>query len=232
LYSFPLVSIKIYQFSIMARLSSLLLASALVTGAAFTPQSSVRSTTKLNENFGFDFAEDQAENTPSVILGEANYKQWVGENIDNSFLNRQYNVVKRVRELDLLALTAEYGILSKLEKNGLDLATLESLLPAIEDLGVLSTVGGNQQLLINGLAPVAVEGAPLLLPLIAGALEIGPPAFFLGAAGTAAAEYGLLANHVEIPFVGLPAGVLLGALLVPLTGVLGGAGIALSSLKK
>lgn len=220
----------------MARLSSLLLASALATGAAFTPQSSLESvarpSTKLNENFGFDFAEDQAENTPSVILGEANYKQWVGENIDNSFLNRQYNVVKRVRELDLLGLTAEYGILSKLEKNGLDLATLESLLPAIEELGLLSTVGGNQQLLINGLAPVAVEGAPLLLPLIAGALEIGPPAFFLAAAGTAGAEYGLLANNVEVPFVGLSAGVLLGLLLVPLTGVLGGAGIALSSLKK
>jgi len=220
----------------MARLSSLLLASALVTGAAFTPQSSVssvaRPSTKLNENFGFDFAEDQAENTPGILLGEANYKQWVGENIDNSFLNRQYDVVKRVRELDILALTAELGILSKLEKNGLDLATLESFLPAIEKLGVLSIVGGNQQLLINGLAPVAVEGAPFILPLIAGALEIGPPAFFAAAAGIAGVEYGLLANQVQIPFVGLPAGVYLGLLLVPLTGVLGGAGIALSSLKK
>ena len=29
------------------------------------------------------------ENTPDVILGEANYKQWVSTVNDNSFLNRQ-----------------------------------------------------------------------------------------------------------------------------------------------
>lgn len=219
----------------MARLASLLLISGLGVSAAFTPASkaplSIRST-ELKESFGFDFAEDQAENTPSVILGEANYKQWVGENVDNSFLNRQYDVIRRVRELDLLGLTAEYGILSKLEKNGLDLATLESLLPTIEELGLLSTAGKNQQLLINGLAPLAVEGAPLLLPVIAGALEVGPPAFFLAAAGFAGAEGALIANNVEVPFVGLPASALAGLLLVPLTVVSGGVGVALSGLKK
>ncbi len=80
----------------MARLTSLLVLSAACSTSAFMPQGTLSSvapptvsTTKLNENFGFDFAEDQAENTPAVILGEANYKQWVGENIDNSFLNRQ-----------------------------------------------------------------------------------------------------------------------------------------------
>jgi hypothetical protein len=73
----------------MARFTSLLLACALSTAAAFAPQSSVSSSSALRESFGFDFAEDQAENTPSVILGEANYKQWVGEKVDNSFLNRQ-----------------------------------------------------------------------------------------------------------------------------------------------
>lgn len=226
----------------MARLTSLIVASAAVTVGAFTPQSKTSfagkpitttvSTTKLNENFGFKFAEDQAENTPAVILGEANYKQWVGENIDNSFLNRQYDVVRRVRELNLLGLTAEYGILSKLEKNGLDLATLEGLLPTIEELGLLSTVGSNQQLLINGLAPVVVEGAPLLLPVVAGALDIGAPAFFLAAAACAGAEYGLVANSVEIPFVGLSAGVVAGLLLVPLTVVFGGVGVAFAGLKK
>ena len=58
----------------------------------FTPKATtsvVQKNTALKESFGFSFAEDQAENTPDVILGEANYKQWVGENIDNSFLNRQ-----------------------------------------------------------------------------------------------------------------------------------------------
>lgn len=216
----------------MARLSTLIFFSALARSSAFTPKSVTRAPSKLNENFGFSFAEDQAENTPDIILGEANYKQWVGENIDNSFLNRQYDVIRRTRELDLLGLTAEYGILSKLEKNGLDLATLESLLPAIEDLGVLSTVGSNQQILINGLAPLVVEGAPLLLPIVAGALEVGPPAFFLAALALGGAEVGLVTNNVEIPFVGLPAGVLLGALLVPLSVGIGGVGVALASLKK
>jgi len=39
-------------------------------------------------------------------------------------------------------------------------------------------------------------------------------------------------NHVEIPFVGLPAGVLAGLLLVPLSGVMGGVGVFLGGLKK
>ena len=73
----------------MARFTSLLLACALSSAAAFAPQSKVSSSSALRESFGFDFAEDQAENTPAVILGEANYKQWVGEKVDNSFLNRQ-----------------------------------------------------------------------------------------------------------------------------------------------
>lgn len=209
------------------------------TVAAFTPIASPaarvannRPTFELKESFGFDFAEDQAENTPAVILGEANYKQWVGEEIDNSFLNRQYDVVRRVRELDLLALTAELGILSKLEKQGLDLATIEELLPSAEKLGLLSIVGNNQQLLINLVAPLLIEPAPLLLPAIAGALDIGAPAFFLGAAALVGADALLIVNDVEVPFVGLPAGVLLGALLIPLSAVLAGVGVFFSSVKK
>jgi hypothetical protein len=73
----------------MAPLKSLLLVSALTSGAAFAPAASSKTTTALKENFGFDFAEDMTENTPSVMLGEANYKQWVGEKTPNSFLNRQ-----------------------------------------------------------------------------------------------------------------------------------------------
>ena len=47
------------------------------------------STTALPESFGFDFAEDSYENTPEVILGEANYKQWINKVDKNAFLNRQ-----------------------------------------------------------------------------------------------------------------------------------------------
>jgi len=72
---------------------------ALIVGgaSAFAPSTSVPSDTRatldpLYENFGLNFAEDQAENTPDVILGEANYKQWVDEIQDNSFLNRRVRI--------------------------------------------------------------------------------------------------------------------------------------------
>lgn len=141
-------------------------------------------------------------------------------------------MIRRVRELDLLQATIDAGVLSKLEKNGLDLATLEKLLPVAEKFGLLSLAANNQQLLVNGVAPLLVEGAPFILPVLAGALEVGPPAFFLAAAGFGGIEFGLIANNVEVPFVGLPAGAVAGLLLVPLTAVTAGAGVALGSLKK
>jgi len=223
----------------MAPLSQCLVLSLAASAAAFSPAgtATTRPTSAVPktvafESFGFDFAEDQAENAPPQLLGEARYKQWVGEQNDNSFLNRQYNVVRRVRELDLLGKTAELGILSKLEKNGVDLATLESILPKLEELGALSLVANNQQLLINGVAPLLIEPAPLLLPAVAGALEVGPAAFFGLAAVLAGAEGYLVVNSVEVPFVGLPAGALAGLLLVPLTGVAAAAGALLASAKK
>jgi hypothetical protein len=119
-----------------------------------------------------------------------------------------------------------------LEKNGLDLATVEKLLPVLEQYGLLSIAANNQQLLINGVAPLLVEGAPLLLPLVAGALEVGPPAFFLGSAVFAGLDAYLFATDAEIPFLGLSAGVFLGLILVPLAVASAAAGAALGSLKK
>ena len=110
------------------------------------------------------------------------------------------------------------------------MATVEKLLPLAEKFGLLSVVGNNQQLLVNGVAPLLVEGAPLLLPVIGGALEIGPIAFYGAAAALAGTDYFLFANNVQIPFVGLSAGFYLGLLLVPLAAVLGVAGTALASL--
>lgn len=143
----------------------------------------------------------------------------------------QYAVLTRVRELGLLEKTAELGLLSKLEKQGLTLQKAEELLPALEDAGVLSLVANNQQLLINGVAPIAVEGAPLLLPVVAGALDIGAPAFFLGAAGAAGLDALLFANGAEVPFIGLPAGAVLGLVLIPLSVVLAAVGVFFNSLK-
>ena len=112
------------------------------------------------------------------------------------------------------------------------MATVEKLLPLAEELGLLSLAANNQQLLVNLAAPLLIEGAPLLLPVVAGALEVGPAAFYLGAAGLIGADAFLLVNDVEIPFVGLSAGVFLGALLIPLAAVLAVVGSALGSLKK
>jgi len=144
----------------------------------------------------------------------------------------QYNVVGRVRELNLLGTTADAGVLSKLEANGVDLATLEKLLPLAEELGLLSLAGSNQQLLVNLVAPLLIEPAPILIPVIAGALEVGPSAFFGAAAFFGGLEYLLVANDVELPFVGLSAGVFLGLLLVPLAAISAAAGVALSNASK
>ncbi len=85
----------------MAPISSFLTASFLVVSTgAFSPASnptttktSIRPTTSSNsrlyENFGFSFAEDQVENTPQLILGEANYKKWLNSVDPNNMLNRQ-----------------------------------------------------------------------------------------------------------------------------------------------
>eukprot|EP00815_Leptocylindrus_aporus_P007214 CAMPEP_0116069330 /NCGR_PEP_ID=MMETSP0322-20121206/12236_1 /TAXON_ID=163516 /ORGANISM="Leptocylindrus danicus var. apora, Strain B651" /LENGTH=220 /DNA_ID=CAMNT_0003556699 /DNA_START=23 /DNA_END=685 /DNA_ORIENTATION=+ len=218
----------------MAPTKTLLSVALIASASAFAPAGKAfgRTSTRVYENFGFDFAEDQSENTPDIILGEANYKQWVSTVNDNSFLNRQYNVIGRVRELGLIEKTAELGVLSKLENLGLDLEAVEKLLPEAEKAGILSLVGNNQQLLINGVAPIVVEGAPILLPLVAGALGVGPGAFYLASAALLGTDAFLIVNDVEIPFVGLPAGVALGLLLVPLAAVSGGVGLFFASLQK
>jgi hypothetical protein len=74
----------------------LVLAVGVTAASAFvTPATVARPATTLSESFGFDFAEDSYENTPEQLLGEANYKQWVGKVSKNSFLNRQvcFNVI-------------------------------------------------------------------------------------------------------------------------------------------
>ena len=128
--------------------------------------------------------------------------------------------------------TADNGILSKLEAQGVDLETLEKLLPVAEELGLLGLAANNQQLLVNLVAPLLIEGAPFLLPVVAAALGAGPSAFYLGAAGFAGIEALLITNNVDLPLVGISAAPLAGLLLVPLTLVSAGAGYALSQAKK
>ena len=90
----------------MAPLTNALLFSAVATAAAFSPGAPAATFTRqsviVQENFGFDFAEDQSDNTPDEILGEANYKQWVGTVVDpnNSFLNRQVSGTNADRSVE------------------------------------------------------------------------------------------------------------------------------------
>lgn len=74
----------------MAPLTNYLILATVGVTAAFSPAHvASRPSTRLSESFGFDFAEDSYANTPDVLLGEANYKQWVKRVDENSFLNRK-----------------------------------------------------------------------------------------------------------------------------------------------
>jgi len=99
-------------------------------------------------------------------------------------------------------------------------------------LGALDLVANNQQLLLNGVGFLAVEGAPFIIPVLGNAIKTGPVAFYGAAAALAAAEGGLIVNNVKVPFVGLDAGFYLGLLLVPLAVLLAGVGNTLAGLKK
>ncbi|KAL7555378.1 hypothetical protein ACA910_022364 [Epithemia clementina (nom. ined.)] len=195
-------------------------------------RTAVRPNTQLQESFGLGLGEDTYTNQPDFLKGEGEYKEYIKTIKEDSLLNRQYNVIRRVRELNLLKATADNGILSKLEAQGVDLVTIEKLLPLLEEYGLLSLVGNNQQLLINLVAPLAVEGAPLLIPILGGALGVGPPAFYTAAAVCGGLEAFLIATDAELPLVGLPAGPVAGLLLVPLTVISAGVGAALASAKK
>ena len=144
----------------------------------------------------------------------------------------QYNAIARIRELELLQKTVDAGILSKLEAQGLDLATAEKLLPLVEELGLLSLAANNQQLVINFAAPLLIEGAPFILPLLSGALATGPTAFYLAAAVAGGLETFFIVGDVEVPLIGLPASLVGGLLLVPLAAISAAAGVALGNLKK
>merc|ERR1712232_276266 len=191
----------------VANMKFLLLAIIASVAGAFAPSSGMsRQGTQLQETFGLGLGQDTWENQPDLLKGEAEYKQYMNQVKEDNMLNRKYNVIRRVRELNLLQATIDAGVLSKLEKNGLDLATVEKLLPAAEELGLLSLAANNQQLLVNGVAPLLIEGAPFLLPVVAGALEAGPSAFFLAAAVSGGLEAFFIAKNVEVPLIRLPAG--------------------------
>ena len=66
---------------------------SLVAASAFTVPVATIPATKLSESFGFDFAEDTYANQPDFLKGEGEYKTWIGQTKENSFVNRQVSSV-------------------------------------------------------------------------------------------------------------------------------------------
>merc|ERR1712146_275187 len=121
--------------------------------------------------------------------------------------------------------TAESGLLEALEARGVTLAQVEKLLPLVDSLGLLGLIGGNKDLIASA-APLLVEPAPALIPVLVSLLKTPPVTF--QAAGLAVAGGGLFEVTQGNALLGAPL-VLLGAPLVVLGSVLGSLGSSLPS---
>lgn len=109
--------------------------------------------------------------------------------------------------MKLLTVTAESGLLEALEAKGLTLSQVEKLLPLADDLGLLPLAYKNKDLLL-GAAPLLLEPAPLLLPILASIVRTPASTFSgLGFALLAAGGYEIVDSNG-----------ILGALLVLLSG--------------
>lgn len=133
----------------------------------------------VRENFFLDIAEDPVVNTPKQILGEAAYKSFVASYDKNALVNggSQYNVIERLRALKLLKATAESGLIEALEEKGLTLSKVEALLPLADNLGLLPLLIKNKDLALSA-APLLIEPAPALLPVIVSLLKSSPATYF------------------------------------------------------
>lgn len=176
------------------------------------------------ENFNLPLGEDQAENVPTNMLGEANYRKFVASYKPDGMIvgGARYPLFKRVSELKLLSLTAETGLLTILEQKGLKLSDLEKLLPLAEELELLSLAEKNKDLILQTLAPIAIEQAPALLPVLVSVLKTPPSTFYALAAAALAAEAGIIATSGS-PLIDVLAG-------IPLVAVAGAGAVAGSIL--
>eukprot|EP01041_Mallomonas_annulata_P010842 gene10842-22626_t len=174
----------------------------------------------VSENFFLDIGEDPAENTPRAIFGEAEYKKFVASYNPEGLIvgGPNYDLITRVRQLKLLTVTAESGLLQALEAKGLTLSQIEKLLPLVDDLKLLPFLVSNRQFLINVIAPLAIEPAPTLLPILTSILKTSPSTFL--AAGGALVGAGVY-ESLDNLFIGANL-ILLGVPLLGLYGVLSG----------
>jgi len=186
---------------------------------AFQPLRSVNSlrstSTRVNENFGFKFAEDPYENTPDTILGEVNLKDGFVKSYkpDALLLSNDDDLILKIRKNQLLRTTVESGLLDALEAQGLTLSQVEKLLPIIDDLGLLPLAVKNKELVLS-LAPLIVDTAFLGLPLAASVVGTSPSTYStIGAVCFALAGFEGIAQGngflaVLLAVLGTPAAVL------------------------
>ena len=212
------------------------------------PSSQARKTLQkpLQESFGLQIAtlNDPTKVTPPLLFGETSVKGFVGSYDKNALLLSEksfavtddpknqnsgpYDIIERVRSLQLLSLTADSGLLEALEDKGITLSQIEKILPIVDDLGLLPLVAKNKGLLLS-LAPLIIESAPSAIPLIVSVLRT--PAVTFQAAGVALAGFGAYETVLDDNLiVGVPT-ILLGAPLVVLGTVLSSLGSSLPSAR-
>ncbi len=152
--------------------------------------------TQVQESFGFDFAEDQAENTDLTILGERRLKEEFIRSYKPTATvleGKPYPVFQEVQEKKLLSGTVNSGLLRALDDLGLGLGDVEKLLPVIDKAGVLGLVRKNLPLAIIATGYILIEPAPFLLPVLGALLAVPSGIWTAVAAITTTAEIYLTA---------------------------------------
>ena len=185
----------------MARRAAVLVALAAAPSASLVApvaplSTSQRQRTVVQESFGFDFAEDQAENTDLTILGERRLKEEFIRSYKPTATvleGKPYPVFQEVQEKKLLSGTVNSGLLRALDDLGLGLGDVEKLLPVIDKAGVLGLVRKNLPLAIIATGYILIEPAPFLLPVLGALLAVPSGIWTAVAAVTTAAEIYLTA---------------------------------------
>ena len=180
----------------MARRAAVLVALAAAPSASLVApvaplSTSQRQRTVVQESFGFDFAEDQAENTDLTILGERRLKEEFIRSYKPTATvleGKPYPVFQEVQEKKLLSGTVNSGLLRALDDLGLGLGDVEKLLPVIDKAGVLGLVRKNLPLAIIATGYILIEPAPFLLPVLGALLAVPSGIWTAVAAITTAAE--------------------------------------------
>ena len=184
----------------------------------------------LRENFFLDLPTltDPGKAAPQLLVSEENYRNVVDGFDDGALLNKvgpfpsggkAYQPFERVRALKLLTATANSGLLEALEAKGLTLSQVERLLPLADSLGLLGLVKSNKDL-VSGAAPLLIEPAAGLLPLLTSVVNGSPSVYKL--MGVSLAGLGLV-EASDNALLGAPL-VLLGLPLIVLGTVLGSIG--------